>query len=374
MAQKLGPARKSALSLALCAGLVAGVLPARTDSPAAAEQANRQASGQVTKSMLQVPAAVPASGAVGNDISWPNCPKGMGVVGRRTQGLPLPDPAAQYVIIGLTNGRAFTRNPCLASHLQVAASRDLATSAYTMLSYPNPAERRRYAKSGPYSSRTIAGQVANFGYAQAKFALETMSNAGLAAPLVWIDVEPRAERRWSASKTNNRSLVKGALRAASDRGVTSGIYTYANAWKAIVGNWQVAAPLWAPSHTRSRTYAAKKADAVASCARVGFTGGPLVITQWVHGNRDYNVICPLISATSYPYFLRFVSDPASATPSPTPTTASPTLTTTPSPSTASPSETTTSPTPSVTPSPVTPSPGTPSPVNSVSESPTPSFS
>ncbi|MGV1005688.1 MAG: hypothetical protein ACOYEV_13205 [Candidatus Nanopelagicales bacterium] len=294
------------LAMALTAALLTVGLPALGAKPVQPTGLNR--------SLLTVPAAVPASYALGNDISWPNCPKGMGVAGRRTQGMPLPDATAEYVIIGLTNGRAFTRNPCLTSHLQMAASRGLATSAYTMLSYPNATERRRYAKSGPYSARSISGQVSNVGYAQAKYALNTMTAAGFAAPLVWIDVEPRAERAWSRNKWYNRALISGAIRAARDRGIASGIYTYATAWKAIVGAWRVDAPLWAPSHTRAGTQEAKKADAISSCERASFTGGPLVITQWVHGNRDYNVICPRIAGTSYPYFLRFVNASASPTP------------------------------------------------------------
>lgn len=268
----------------LSAALLLGVLGAIPGNPAAG-------------------AGALSAGMLGADISWPNCPRGMGVAGRRTLGLPMPAQQAQFFIVGLTNGRAFTRNPCLAWQLAQAEARGVRIAAYTMLSYPNRLERLRHRGAGPYPTTTLAGQISNVGYAQALFALDTMAAAGLAAPMVWIDVEPRAERRWSTNKANNRALVTGALRAAADRGVGSGLYTYANAWRQIVGSWRLDLPLWAPSHTHAATYAARQSQSVASCARVSFTGGPLVMTQWVWRNRDHNVTCPAIAATATPLFL-----------------------------------------------------------------------
>jgi hypothetical protein len=224
----------------------------------------------------------------------------MGVPGRRSQGLPLPWTSARFWIIGLTNGRAFTRNPCLGAHLAAARSRGVHVAAYTMLSYPNAAERERHGSVGPFGSATYPDRIANVGYAQASFALDTMASAGLSAPLVWIDVEPRRERRWSRDVANNQALINGALRAAADRGIASGIYTYARAWSQITGGMQVAAPLWAPGHSRARTFAGKQAQTLESCARASFTGGPLVLTQWVWRNRDHNITCPAIEGLPSP--------------------------------------------------------------------------
>ena len=56
----------------------------------------------------------------GGDLSWPQCPKGMGIKERRTLGLPKPLDSAEYVVIGLTNGPAFTPNPCLADQVEWA--------------------------------------------------------------------------------------------------------------------------------------------------------------------------------------------------------------------------------------------------------------
>ena len=276
------------LSVSVAVG-AAGVAPASADDATAVPPA------QAT--------AVPA-GVRGADISWPNCPTGMGVPGRRTKGLPLPTAKAQYIVIGLTNGRAFTRNPCLAQHLEVARTRDLPVSAYTMLSYPNAAERAAHGTSGPFGTATYPDRIANVGYAQAAFALDTMAAAGFPSPFVWIDVEPRAERRWSRVVANNQALIRGALQAATDRGIGSGIYTYALAWRQITGGMILDVPLWAPGHSRARTFSGRMRQTVESCARVGFTGGPLVLTQWVWRNRDHNVTCPAIESVATPLWVR----------------------------------------------------------------------
>lgn len=273
------------------------------------------ASGAPRRAPASYPVGVVPPEARGGDISWPNCPKGMGVPGRRSEGLPLPTADAQFFIIGLTNGRAFTRNPCLTSQLSAAIARGVRASAYTMLSYPNRLERARYGWSGPFGTGTYANRISNVGYKQAAFALDTMSAAGFAAPFVWIDVEPRAERAWSTSIANNRALIAGALRAATDRGIGSGIYTYANAWRPITGSWQLPYLLWAPGHSRARTFTARAAQTRESCSRVGFTGGALVITQWVWANRDHNVTCPAIADVTEPLWVDFGAPASSPSPS-----------------------------------------------------------
>ena len=288
--------RRALASLVLSvSAVVLGVVPAAADDPTP---------------MPSVQAVTVPGGVLGGDISWPNCPKGMGVPGRRTQGLPLPTARAQFFVIGLTNGRAFTRNPCLTGQLDAARARGVAASAYTMLSYPNAAERAAHGWSGPFGAATYADRIANVGYAQAAFALDTMAAAQFPSPFVWIDVEPRAERRWSRTPANNQALIRGALRAAADRGIGSGIYTYALAWRQITAGMALDVPLWAPGHSRARTFAGKMRQTIDSCSRVSFTGGPLVMTQWVWRNRDHDVTCPAIESITTPLWVRLGTGPA----------------------------------------------------------------
>ena len=57
--------------------------------------------------------APPARSAptTGHDISWPQCPVSAG-----GYGLPMPPTTTAFVVVGLTKGLPFTRNPCLADH------------------------------------------------------------------------------------------------------------------------------------------------------------------------------------------------------------------------------------------------------------------
>ena len=80
---------------------------------------------------------------LGGDISWPQCPKGMGIPEKRSEGLPLPDSSARFVVIGLTNGPGFVANPCLASQVAWAKSQHLLVSAYSVISGPT-----RFSPSG----------------------------------------------------------------------------------------------------------------------------------------------------------------------------------------------------------------------------------
>ena len=113
-------------------------------------------------------AAAPGPGPmVGADISWPNCPRGMGIRSRPTQGKPLPLRSARFVVIGLTNGPAFHENPCLASHVAYARERRMWASAYAVATYPTRSQLAGYGNDGPADPSTRRGRLFNTGYAQA---------------------------------------------------------------------------------------------------------------------------------------------------------------------------------------------------------------
>ena len=72
---------------------------------ALAQLAEQQAAA--LPSVSATPTTAPEQPVLGADISWPQCPKGMGIPERRTLGLPMPLPKAAYVVVGLTNGPGF---------------------------------------------------------------------------------------------------------------------------------------------------------------------------------------------------------------------------------------------------------------------------
>ena len=68
-------------------------------------------------------APTPGVRLTGGDVSWPNCPKGMGIPSRLSPGNPMPVSTASFVVVGLTNGPGWYPNPCLAAHVAWARGR-----------------------------------------------------------------------------------------------------------------------------------------------------------------------------------------------------------------------------------------------------------
>jgi hypothetical protein len=236
----------------------------------------------------------------GADVSWPQCPKGQGITGRKALGLPMPGPLARFVVMGLTNGPGFTRNPCLAAQVGWARSHGLETAAYSVVSYPTAWQLLRYARSGPYAGTTTRSKLRNVGYAQAVFNIATMHAAGLSVPHVWVDVEKYPFRPWSRSLLNNRAVVRGALKAYADAGLTTGIYSTRLQFPAIVGQVRWGLPEWHTAGPRSR------ATALARCSEAPFQGGPVVLAQWWTSNADHDLTCPAHAATAFDsYFTSF---------------------------------------------------------------------
>ena len=150
---------------------------------------------------------------VGADISWPNCPKGLGIRSRPTLGKPLPRDSARFVIIGLTNGPAFHANPCLASHVEYARERRMWASAYAVATYPTKKQLRQYGDAGPRSTDTKLGRLFNTGYAQAEINVAEMKAAGLDSAGIWVDVEPvTPPAPWTKRPRLNKMVVDGVLR------------------------------------------------------------------------------------------------------------------------------------------------------------------
>ncbi len=227
----------------------------------------------------------------GADISWPQCPEGMGIPEKQGKGLPMPVDEAEFVVFGLTNGPGFTPNPCLADQVAWAEERELMTSAYAVASYPDDETLRTYEWDGPYSGDSLKGQLRNVGYQQARYNIGTMVDAGLQSPVVWIDVEPVPFFEWSANPAANAAVVEGQARAYTDAGYAIGIYSTPYLWETVVGDFSLGGvPEWRAAGETSRE------EALSRCGEDwSIQGGTAILGQWVADNRDHNVTCPGIA-------------------------------------------------------------------------------
>ena len=237
---------------------------------------------------------------LGADAGWPQCPRGMGIPQKRSMGSPMPLGGARFVILGVTNGPGFYRNPCLADQTAWVRQRHLLGGAYSVISWPDAVTLRRYGGRGPYDGSTRLGALSNVGYQQALFNLATMKEAGLVSPVVWLDVEPVPEFDWSDDVVANAAVVSGAARGYTDAGSRIGAYSTHYLWRSVVGELRLGVPEWRAAGQTSR------AEALRRCGRSSsFQGGPSVISQWVEQGRGQNVTCPGTSSAMSAWFHQY---------------------------------------------------------------------
>ena len=217
---------------------------------------------------------------LGADISWPQCPPGMGIEHKETSGQPMPTAEAEYVVIGLTNGPGFHANPCLADQVAWAKQQGLLLAAYSVISWPDEAAQEQH------------GGLRDAGYAQAQFNVASMEATGLeTTPIVWLDVEQVPFYEWSADTSANAQVVVGAAQGYLDAGYRVGVYSTPYIWESLVGDLSLGVPEWRAAGQTSR------AEAEDRCGRDWvIQGGEAVLGQWIQDSRDKNVTCPGVEA------------------------------------------------------------------------------
>ena len=267
------------------------------------EQAERAAMSDLAALAEQKAAELPQglrAPVEGGDVSWPQCPRGQGIPERRTLGLPMPLDSARFVVMGLTNGPAFFPNPCLAEQVAWVRERALLAGAYAVASYPDPETLAELGERGPYEDEPYAAQR-NVGYQQALFDITVMRDAGLPAPLIWIDVEPVRDWEWSDDLQANAAVVEGLRDGLVDKGYRVGIYSTAYLWSQAVGDLSLGdVPEWRAAGPTSRAEALRRCE-----PSYVVQGGSAAMGQWVEDDRDLNVTCPGTDTEAPGWFHRF---------------------------------------------------------------------
>jgi hypothetical protein len=194
----------------------------------------------------------------------------------------MPTSKARFVVLGATNGPAFTSNACLRALATWARVRHLPTAAYAVIHYPTRAELRQYGGAG-----SLATVLRRVGAAEATHALRTLRAAGVATPIVWVDVETVGGHPWSRTPASNRLVLDGTLTAYRRAHVPTGLYSYRSAWQHVMGGRRMPrVPTWVPSG------GVQYRDGLAKCSAPSFSGGPVVMAQWSVDGRDHNITCP----------------------------------------------------------------------------------
>ncbi|MGZ4612543.1 MAG: hypothetical protein ACXV1K_05130 [Kineosporiaceae bacterium] len=229
----------------------------------------------------------PAGLPVGQDVSWPQCPAAAG-----GYGLPMPPADAAFVVVGLTAGRGFTANPCVASQAAWARRYAVPTSAYLVATYPTRREVLRWGAHGPRRGTTLVDRVYDVGWAQARGALAVLAVSGVRAHAVWIDVESRRTRPWSANPAANVALVQGVAAALRGSGHLTGLYTNSSSWTGFTDGARLGLPEWRTVGPRGR------GAAQAACGARGLNGGPVLMVQSWTATVDTDVACPPLASAA----------------------------------------------------------------------------
>lgn len=208
------------------------------------------------------------AGSFGYDVSWPQC------------GGALPSNPG-FAIVGVTGGKSFDENPCLAQQVSWARGGQQAPSLYINTNgapkrYTNAACGRRdeVCRNREYGREAAAWAVA---YAN-------QSGAG-DITRYWLDVE--TANSWSRKTAENRAALDGFIVGLEEAGKqVMGVYSTSYQWGRITGNWAPGLDNWVPQP------GIDPSDAAAACGSApSFAGGDVVIVQW-WGTYDENYVCP----------------------------------------------------------------------------------
>ena len=199
-------------------------------------------------------------GSAGYDISWPQC------------GAPLP-PHGEIPIVGVNNGRSYTRNPCLAEE---AAWAGRSPSLYVNVDgLPTDATSGLRGPRGVCAVGDLVCRSYNYGRNAVTFDLAYTKRLGVRASTWWLDVEMEPGWRAGAETISNVYVIQGVLDGLRAHGSTVGIYSTQFQWDQITGGgYMPRTPIWVAGATNL-------AQAQALCAPDhAFGGGHTLLSQW----------------------------------------------------------------------------------------------
>ena len=186
--------------------------PTLNVTPAAATAGTARASTTPTGSAPYV------EGAVGYAISWPQC------------GALYPEEPFDFGIVGITDGRAFTKNPCFADEYRWAEKGRYPSSIYINLNYRdwvNDFDGAADCGNDPdchayrYGRAIVADSYA---FAHSVDAI---------AIVWWLDIQIVSD--WSIDQDLNARVIRGAVDFLRAKGIRVGISSTVFQWGEVAG-------------------------------------------------------------------------------------------------------------------------------------------
>jgi hypothetical protein len=212
------------------------------------------------------------SGTYGWDVSWPQCSS------------RLPEGGYAFAVVGVTNGHAFSENPCLTDEFNWALRHNSVGSLYANVNWPSVADEGRLAQleHDKCPPADVPCQAYWWGRRGAEDALAVATRHHVSAPMWWLDVE--TTNRWTPDPALNSFVVKGAIEAMQAAHVKVGVYSSQYQWNVVVGGYSPGLPTWVAGPMNA-------AQAPAACAPAkSFGGGTPWLVQFPNG-LDGNIAC-----------------------------------------------------------------------------------
>ena len=245
-------------------------------------------------------AGAPTAGTSGHDISWPQC------------SAAFPS-SGSFGIIGVTDGRAWSANPCLDAEYRWAAAYPRTPDLY--MNTANPAPHSSYywpAQAGVRdpalcqdpAATSDPGCAYDYGWHTAADALATANSAlGTEAQGVWwLDVE--TGNTWNGDTWSNAADIQGSIDYLLAQHVAGvGVYSTQYQWNTITGGYSASnassyAAIWEPEFTSPNGIAgapswvagASSSNAPSFCAS-SFLGTSTWLVQSISGGFDVDYAC-----------------------------------------------------------------------------------
>jgi hypothetical protein len=251
---------------------------------------------ELPPAVTPAPSVTPAADLPGIDVSWPQC------------GAELPTELG-FAIVGVNGGRVYTPNPCLGASSAASQLAWAGPNADLYLNTANPGpgisgfwphnqrssrDCNTPARPGPDTADCAYLYGWNAAADSYRIALEAFVSLGWAeadADRVpgertwWLDVE--TANSWRGNTSLNVAALQGAADYLESVEGEVGFYSTPLLWWRVTGGTDQFAeyPAWHAGATNLD-------DARARCVTdEAFTGGELVMVQWVENGLDRNLRC-----------------------------------------------------------------------------------
>jgi hypothetical protein len=234
------------------------------------------------RSVPSVP-VIRTTSTVGYDISYPQCaasyPRG-----------------ASFGIVGVTNGKPWSVNGCLASEFAWATALPRTPGFYMNTANPGPISGH-WTQPGPATcvdpkSTSDTGCAYNYGWNSAAnafgYASAASSATSASAANWWLDVE--TGNSWNGTLAANTADLQGSVDFLRRQHVAQvGVYSTPQQWGVITGSYRfsgtTAVPSWVAGASTQRQAAGMCTSAYA------FTGSPVQLSQYLSSGYDADYRC-----------------------------------------------------------------------------------